>query len=311
MTTFATLDFSFDNPVLAPLESLTPPAGKDSLDIQISKLPDSMANPLKAVYKSLTAKDLREDTVVFRLVFKEDKSPKLYSPAIYSQEGTLVLRWGQEIIPLSLKKSSLTPVEALFEGVEYSATIDKVKIGQYKESVVNFTISDFEGYDEIVMPLVLKGSNWELKQDDFLASAKVHLKKGNVEELVGMIYELKSSGGSYSNNPLVSNDDLPQGVDLLIIKSRKVETKFGTNYVLTARANPEIGLEQDVDFFGFSQIRKKLNSGAFIDSDNPATLNFVKGTNEREEVRYKISFDVKWSENENTLSLSEVLANWE
>lgn len=306
--TFLTLDFSFDNAVLAPLADLKAPVGKDYLDITVSQLPSQMANPIKAVYKSLTGLELENNSVVFRLVFKDGKTPKLYSPTIYSQEGKLVLRWGQDVIDLQVNKNSVTPPETLFEGVGYSATIDQVKIGRYPENVLNFIVSDFEGYDEIVMPLVLKNANWESKFD--LAQAKAFLKKGNAEGLVGLIAEMKSGGGSYNNNPMVSNDNLPQGVDLTIIKARKVETKFGVNYVLTAQADPEIGLEQDVDFFGFSQIRKKLNNGALIDSDNPATLNFVKGANDKGEVRYQMTFDVKWKQDETTLNLSEVLANW-
>jgi hypothetical protein len=293
---FVELDFSYENPVLAPLADLVPPTDKSSLDITLGQLPESMAKPIGVIYKVLTGSEPLEDLTVFRLVFREDKStPKLYPPALYQKDGQLVIRWGNDLIPVELN------------GDQYELNFDLARIGRYEDTSLIVVVPDFGGFDEVTMPFPVKKANFE--EEFNLKQAKIYLKKGETDKLVDLLAEPKT-GGSDSDIPLVNTDDLPQGVDIQVVKARAVNTKFGKNYMLVAKENPDVGLYGPVKFFGFSRIKQKLNSGALISEEYPATLNFTKGANDKGETRYEMTFDVHWPETQDTLKLSSILSDW-
>jgi len=308
---FVSLDFSYSNPVLAPLVDLEPPADKTNLDIKLKDLPSHMADPLAAMYKALTNKEAKLDTVVFRLVFKDGRAPKLYAPALYQFGNNLVLRWGKEQIKFVVTKGALDLVDnTALAGTD--ATLDtsfaEAQVGKYSESVLELILNDFEGYDEIVMPITVKRANYDEAFEG--NKAKQYLKKGNAKELLAMFAELKTGSGGGVTGDVFGNDILPQGVDIVLINAVARETQFGTNYIITAQANLEIGLDANVNFWGFSKVKQKLNKGAVINKDHPAVLNFVKTTNDKGDIRYNIKLSVYWPETENSIKLSNILANW-
>ena len=306
--TFVELDFSYDSPVLAPLADLTPPSDKNALNIPVKLLPQTMAKPISVLYEALTGKQLTDDATVFRLVFSSGRAPKLYSPAIYRKDNGLVIRWGNELIPLTIDKSSLTTENA--EKLELDASFGENKIGRYDESCIHFTLSDFGGYDEIIMPFPVKRANYEEPFD--IGKAKIFLKKGNADELINLFSEAKmgSGGGGKVSGDVYNNDALPQGVDIKLIRAVSRDTKFGKNFIVTAEANPEIGLMQDTNFWTFSKLKQKLVRGAIIDADHPATMNFTRFLNDKGDTRYTIELDIHWPENDNGIKLSELCANW-
>ena len=304
--TFVELDFSYNNSVLAPLADLEPPKDKNTLDVKLADLPESMALPIGSMYKALFNKQASDDLVVFRLVFKDGRVPKLYSPAIYKKDDKLAMRWGNDILELAIGKSTLE-AETIAK-TDFNFNFTDQRIGKYEESVLEFVLTDYEGYDEVVMPFVVKRASYEEPFDS--AKAKQLFKKGQSAELCELIAELKTGTGGSVSGDVYGNDVLPQGVDITIIRAVPRTTQYGQNYILTAQANPEIGLKTDTNFWGFSKIKQKLNKGAVIDAKHPATLNFVKTVNDAGDTRYNMKFDVHWLETEDTLKLTNLLSNW-
>lgn len=305
--TFVELDFSYNNPVLAPLADLEAPEGKNTLDIRLKDLPSTMAEPMSLVYEALLGEEAKEDDTAFRLVFKDGRLPKLYSPALYRKNDNLAIRWGNNVVELAVGKNTLK-TEAL-ENVDIEFSFIETKIGKYSEASLSVILNDYKGYDEIVMPFTVKKVNYE--EDFDIAKAKQYLKKGQASELCDLFAELKTGSGGSVTGDVYGNDVLPQGVDIELIKAVKRTTQYGDNYIFTARANADIGLLEDTNFWGFSKLKQKLNKGALINEKHPATLNFAKTINDAGDTRYVFDkLDVHWPETENSIKLTNLLANW-
>lgn len=307
--TFVELDFGFSNPILAPLGDIQAPDGKNVLDVPFDKLPESLAKPASTVFQAIFGKSAEPTDTLFRLAFRAGKQPKLYVPTIARSGEHLALRWGNSIMNFSIGKNELKPIEG-FEGQpELEFSFGEAKLGQYNEPCLFLTVAEFAGFDEITMPLAIRKANYEVEFD--ISLAKQALKKGDAKALLDMFGELKVASGEGSvQGDVYGNDVLPQGVDIKIIKAVARDTSYGRNYILTAEANAEIGLEADTNFWGFGAIKRKLGNGAIISPDKPAKLNFIKGKNAKGETRYQMSFDVHWPESADSIKLSDLLATW-
>lgn len=302
----AELDFSF-NSVLAPLADIVPPADDDkTLNINIKAFEGTdLAEPISIFYEQLTGKKLTEDEAIFALVARKDKPNKLYGPALYQDEGKFVIRWGNTFVPMVLEGGTLRP-EANEEAEFVVQPSAETRIGQYKEACLIFSLIDFGEYDEILMPICFKRADWEIAFDERqIATA---LRKNDVQVFQNLLAQINKNGGGVSADG--DNTLLPQGVDLKVIAAYPRNTKFGVNYIFTVQADPELGIEKDLNIWAFGDVKKKFKAGGVVSEEKPGILNFTATVNDKGEKRYNISFDVDWGEAKGVVKMQQVLGTW-
>lgn len=306
------VNFSFDNKALAPLiKKVEAPGFKkthDYINLTLANCGKVFRNQFQTFFSFLTNDEVSLDTDILTISLK-GQSPRLYIPSLYSdmENQTLVIKVGRQVFPISLQDGLVkTPVEVGNLDIYFEFT--KATIGRYDEDVLMLNIEQGEGEDDLNFPIAIRKKDWKAELDT--QAINKALRKGDIDALLNVFQPLPEiKEGSGSGNILTAKD-LPQGVDLKVIGAKPIKTQYGGNYILTIQANPEVGLETDVQVFAFGNIKYDLNNGGTVSKENPGTLNFTIYLNEQGNTRYNLSFIPYYEFSDEDVDISDILTNW-
>lgn len=280
------LDLSIQNPQFAKLRTLKPAPGQNSLAIPNSALPKSVRAGLGLAYKTFTGKGLPADESAMFATFADGEFSRLYSPAVYKVDGALVLKWGNELLPITIDGQEFVIGEGNGELV-------REKFGKYDETLLSYFIEDEDG-NEVTFKAPIKAKNY--KEAIEPAKMKAQLKKGNMAALLELVAE-PGSVGEANKRPKIDvkldqafdirqvvlaqpTEAGAQALEFICWGAQRIKTSYGNTYALRIPNQP--GFEQFMsaeESVGTAWSQKSLNTyfeGGFAPTEeNPATLTLT------------------------------------
>ena len=261
-------------------------------DIPNSALPESLRVALNAIFKALTGEDLEESGSTFTVradangVFK-----RLYSPTVFSTaEKGLVIRWGDQDIPLDIQPGKITTPSAP-KGTKFA--FKEEQIGKFTEPVLSVSTT-FEG-TLYTLPIPVRSADYEDKISADLLDLLLDENPEAIAEKVQLASDLSKRGESSGDRmvgPYVKVASLPIG-DYKITTYRKKEGgAYGTDYFLqaqvtepfTAPVRAEVDgewtdVETEISDWCIvrpnNALKKTLAAEPLITLDSPATLRVL------------------------------------
>lgn len=257
-------------------------------------LPESYQKGLGAIYTALTGQEFPLEGSTFAVrsdangVFK-----RLYSPTVFStEEKGLVIRWGDEDIPLQITPGKIT-VAGAPKGTKF--VFKEEQIGKYTEPVLNVSVSsDGTLY---TLPVPVRSADWEDKVSADLLDLLLDENPEAIAEKIQVASDLskrsESSGtGERMQGPFVKVAHLPIGEYTVTTYRTKEGGQYGTDYFLqvkidepfTAPVRTQVDgewmdVETEVQDWAIirpnNALKKTLAAEPVIDRENPATLRVI------------------------------------
>jgi len=199
-----------------------------------SEMPRDLLDSLAPFYHYLTGKNLQHDgNTILVKASERGIATQIYGPKVYKGENTLIVKWGQEEIPLRVKpKSILSEVyENDFGEAEFSIS------STGKTLVLAITMEDTNTMGSPVTCLELPLGLVEF--DTSLQTLK-HAQK-DLSALMDLFVEAPSKNGR-----AVSIASLGEG-KFKVMGYRKVTTSFGESFILTLESGPRVWANQPIN----------------------------------------------------------------
>jgi hypothetical protein len=263
-------------------------------DIPNRALPVSYQKGLGAIFTALTGEDFAGDGSTFTVradangVFK-----RLYSPTVFStEEKGLVIRWGNQDIPLLMSPGKIT-VSGAPKGTKFA--FKEEQIGKYAEPVLNVSVTaDGTLYS---LPIPIRSADYEDKVSADLLDVLLDENPEAIAEKVQVASDLskrgESSGGERMQGPFVKVAHLPIGEYVVTTYRVKEGGQYGTDYFLqvkvedpfTAPVRTQVDgewtdVETEVQDWAIvkpnNALKKTLAAEPVIDRENPATLRVIE-----------------------------------
>jgi hypothetical protein len=260
-------------------------------------LPANMAEALSIVHEALTGEALPEQGSTF--LVRADNSgtfKRLYSPAVYATEAqdSLVIRWGDTDIPLTVGESGITS-EAGDKKVKFS--FKEEQIGKYPEAVLSVSYS--KNSTVYSMPFPIKSADWENPVSADALDVLIDEAPQNIPSLLAVAPDPSKRGegssGPRMEGPIIKVASLPVG-SYQVTTYRARETKFGMDYLVqvvgieepfvasTRQQDPNTGEWGDVEteIVGSciikpnAALKKIFAADPVITPQQPATLNVLE-----------------------------------
>ena len=257
-------------------------------------LPETYQKGLGAIYTALTGQDFPAEGSTFTVradangVFK-----RLYSPTVFSTENKgLVIRWGEEDIPLDLTPGKIT-VAGAPKGMKFA--FKEETLGKYTEAVLSVAVtSDGTVY---TLPIPIRSADYEDKVSADLLDVLLDESPEAIAEKVQVASDLSKRGensgsGERMQGPFVKVAHLPIGDYAVTTYRTKEGGNYGTDYFLqvkidepfTAPVRTQVDgewtdVETEVTDWAIvrpnNALKKTLAAEPVIDRENPATLRVL------------------------------------
>ena len=262
-------------------------------DIPNRALPESYRTGLATVFKALTGEDFDPEASTFTV--KADSNgtfQRLYSPTVFStEEGGLVIRWGERDIPLTVSPGKIGVASAP-KGTKFSFKDEQ--IGKYTEPVLSVSASS-EGV-LYTLPVLIRKKDFK---EDISADLLDLLLDENPTTIFEKVYaapDLSKRGESTGERligPFLKVAYLPLGEYEVTGYRTKEGGTYGTDYFVQVRVTePFVApvrvqvdgewIDQDTEVSDWAIIRpntamkKFLAAEPLITPQSPATLQVVE-----------------------------------
>jgi len=222
---------------------------KNYTEIPNSCLTGEVFRSLSKIFEAITGgSNLDIESTTFLVKASEGKFRSVLPPAVYREASysgpdseptlanSLVLRWGEEFIPLEVTQEGLT-----FSNADPKAKLDAKLVtrptGKYEETCLVVTFKVPKDKEIFVAEFPVRSADWENKIDPDVA--EVLLEGGDVAGFLDMIQprtnpERKTSGGNRLEGHFVKVAQMPEGEYEVISYREKTGGKFGTDYFIQA-----------------------------------------------------------------------------
>ena len=256
-------------------------------------LPETYQKGLGAIYAALTGQDFPGEGSTFTVradangMFK-----RLYSPTVFSTESKgLVIRWGEEDIPLELSPGKIT-VAGAPKGVKFA--FKEELLGKYTEAVLNVSVPmDGTVYS---LPIPIRSLDWEDKVSADLLDVLLDENPEAIAEKIAIATDLSKrneNSGDRMQGPFVKVANLPIGDYLVTTYRAKEGGQYGTDYFLQVKVDQPfvapvrtqvdgewLDVETEVSDWCICKpnnaLKKTLAAEPVIDRENPATLRVLE-----------------------------------
>ena len=258
-------------------------------------LPETYQKGLSAIFTALTGEEFSGESSTFTVradangVFK-----RLYSPTVFAtEEKGLVIRWGDQDIPLELSPGKIT-VSGAPKGTKF--VFKEETFGKYTEAVLSVSAnSDNTLY---TLPIPIRSADFEDKVSADLLDLLLDENPDSIAEKLAIASDLSKRGessgsGERMQGPFVKVAFLPIGDYAVTTYRTKEGGNYGTDYFLqvkvdqpfTAPVRAQVDGEwADVDtevsdwciVKPNNALKKTLAAEPVIDKDNPATLRVLE-----------------------------------
>jgi hypothetical protein len=256
-------------------------------------LPETYQKGLGAIYAALTGQELPGEGSTFTVradangMFK-----RLYSPTVFSTESKgLVIRWGEEDIPLELSPGKIT-VSGAPKGVKFA--FKEELLGKYTEAVLNVSVP-MEG-TVYSLPIPIRSLDWEDKVSADLLDVLLDENPEAIAEKIAIATDLSKrneNSGDRMQGPFVKVANLPIGDYLVTTYRAKEGGQYGTDYFLQVKVDQPfvapvrtqvdgewLDVETEVSDWCICKpnnaLKKTLAAEPVIDRENPATLRVLE-----------------------------------
>ena len=256
-------------------------------------LPETYQKGLGAIYAALTGQDFPGEGSTFTVradangLFK-----RLYSPTVFSTESKgLVIRWGEEDIPLELSPGKIT-VSGAPKGVKFA--FKEELLGKYTEAVLNVSVP-MEG-TVYSLPIPIRSLDWEDKVSADLLDVLLDENPEAIAEKIAIATDLSKrneNSGDRMQGPFVKVANLPIGDYLVTTYRAKEGGQYGTDYFLQVKVDQPfvapvrtqvdgewLDVETEVSDWCICKpnnaLKKTLAAEPVIDRENPATLRVLE-----------------------------------
>lgn len=262
-------------------------------DIPNRALPESYQKGLGAIFTALTGEDFSGDGSTFTVradangIFK-----RLYSPTVFStEEKGLVIRWGDQDIPLNMSPGKIT-VAGAPKGTKFA--FKEETIGKYTEAVLTVSVSS-EG-TLYSLPIPIRSADYEDKVSADLLDLLLDENPEAIAEKVQVASDLSKRGqssGERMQGPFVKVAHLPIGEYTVTTYRVKEGGQYGTDYFLQVKIDEAftapvrtqvdgewVDVETEVQDWAIvkpnNALKKTLAAEPVIDRENPGTLRVLE-----------------------------------
>jgi hypothetical protein len=276
----------------ARLESKT--YTKAYTDIPNRVLPENYKTGLSVIYKALTGEEFDETASTFTV--KADPNgtfQRLYSPTLFSsEEGGLVLRWGEKDIPVAVAAGKIG-VSGVPKGTKF--TFKDEQIGKYTEPVL--AVSATQDGTVYTLPITLRKKDIKEELTADLLDLLLDENPDTIATKLNVAPDLskRGEGVQYERmvGPYIKVSCLPVGDYKVTSYRAKEGGNFGTDYFLqvqipepfSAPVRTQVDgewVEQDTEISDWAIVRpnatmkKILAAQPMISADSPATLKVIR-----------------------------------
>lgn len=262
-------------------------------DIPNKALPESYRAGLSAIFKALSGEDFDPEGTTFTVRADNSGTFKgLYSPTVFStEEGGLVVRWGDQDIPLVMAPGKI--------GTEHAPKNTKFAfkdeaIGKYTEPCLNVSVTSDGVLYTLPLPIRRKDIKEELTSD--LIELLLDENPGSLVEKVMVASDLSKRGQSSGERlmgPFLKVAYLPLGEYTITSYRKKEGGAYGVDYFLQAKVTEPfeapVRTEVDGEWVDVDTVisdwvivkpntalKKTLAAEPLINSENPATLKVIE-----------------------------------
>ena len=264
-------------------------------DIPNRALPESYQKGLGSIFAALTGEEFAGEGSTFTVradangIFK-----RLYSPTVFStEEKGLVIRWGDQDIPLLLSPGKIT-VAGAPKGTKFA--FKEETIGKYTEAVLTVSVTS-EG-TLYSLPIPIRSADYEDKVSADLLDLLLDENPEAIAEKVQIASDLSKRGensgsGERMQGPFVKVAHLPIGDYTVTTYRTKEGGQYGTDYFLQVKIDEPFSapvrtqvdgewmdVETEVMDWAIvkpnNALKKVLAAEPVIDRENPATLRVLE-----------------------------------
>jgi hypothetical protein len=244
----------------------------------------NLAKAYALLYKILTGNDIQDDTVLFTVNSADGAFKRFYGPSICRNAAGdgLILLMGSESIPLKLVKGQLKDIQ-IPEGKDFSLKLAQEEVGDFKETVIKFSV--FIEADDLILvyPIQLR---LQLTEDD--KGKKVEPDFDTLEQvfsrsttkllpLIGDVPNISDFDG-----PLIKLSQLDENSVYQVFGVRSCKPGGRLSFIMAIRPTEEdqgyaeengdyVTFEQ-AEVWGNSAIKNVLQSKPEITEEKPAEL---------------------------------------
>lgn len=262
-------------------------------DIPNRALPESYRNGLAAIFKALTGEDFEMEASTFTV--KADPNgtfQRIYSPTIFStEEGGLVIRWGERDIPLMVGPGKIGIPNAA-KGTKFAFKDEQ--IGKYTEPVLAVSVTADGTLYTLPVTIRKKDVKEELSAD--LLDLMLDENPDGIASKVYAAPDLSKRGESTGERmvgPYLKVSALPVGDYRVTTYRTKEGGQYGTDYFLQVQIpEPFVApvrtqvdgewIDQETEISDWAIVRpnaamkKILAAEPVITPDAPATLKVLE-----------------------------------
>ena len=258
-------------------------------------LPESYQKGLGAIYNALTGEDFAGEGSTFTVradangIFK-----RLYSPTVFSTEDKgLVIRWGDQDIPLQLSPGKIT-VAGAPKGMKFA--FKEEAIGKFTDAVLSVSVtSDGTLY---TLPIPIRSADYEDKVSADLLDLLLDENPEAIAEKVQIASDLSKrsenpGSGERMQGPFVKVAHLPIGEYMVTTYRAKEGGQYGTDYFLQVKIDEPFSapvrtqvdgewMDVETEVMDWcickpnNSLKKVLAAEPVIDRENPATLRVLE-----------------------------------
>ena len=208
------MDFTKNNPQLAPLFSVTFP--EDTFCLVNKKMPRDLRIESAIMYEALFGKE--QDPEDFTLLLKSNggELQRIYGPSVGKdpESDNLAIKWGKEYIRINIDGTSLEGPQLPESKNWETFTLGMANFG-YKDDEISLTVmlETEDGFYEVNLPLRFQ----DPKTSPTIAGFKTLLKKDPAKGL-SLLYEVfEGVGGGSGGSSINKLSDLGEGAEIKII----------------------------------------------------------------------------------------------
>lgn len=256
-------------------------------------LPPTLSRDLSIIYEALTLNPLPETGFTFLIrATSEGTFKRVYSPCIYKKDGGLVVRWGEEVLPISMVDGKLTA------SGDAKVTFKNFKVlGKYDNIAISVTVRNKDCLITMPFPIRLADLKAEVSPDLFEAL----LEDEDYDGILSYVSELKerAEGDEERSNVfrpkdsyLIKEAQLPEGKYKVCSYWGKENAQYGTRYYMTVKVDQpfngiarvkeeEEWLDKEVEVSEWaivnanSSSKRILSANPIITLDQPASLEVL------------------------------------
>ena len=242
----------------------------------------SLQADLNTIYSAITGQSLDGDAHTFTVRANDTVFSRLYTPAVYSQGDHLIVKWGNEEIPLVFqevigkgKKATyeLAPKSSAFDAIDVSLTFTEIPFGNAGvDPVLRVAVYLEAEEDTLTVDLPVWCADNKNKPSEAVLNEKL---LRNPQALCSLIAQplQRFDGPTLDSRKEPEEGGMHLG-EYTVVSYRSVNTTYGTRFVLLI----DCSNDSRYDFDAFEMFDPKGNvanllaSAPVISADAPAKL---------------------------------------